>query len=231
VGKFPAESAFGLKAFGRASEVKDVTVRARGPLAGLLAAAIALFACFAALAGGLSPNPANDPRLLDKPIEGFRYDHARGCRDEPPRGMRAFQRWLNRNVRGTSWGIMRCERLRGGGNYSLHSEGRAIDWHLDARRRKERRAARKLIRTLLARDANGERAALARRMGVQGLIFNCKSWWSGQEGLGKYSYCYRPNGEKRDDLDPTAAHVDHVHIELNWPGARKRTSFWRSPLG
>jgi hypothetical protein len=112
-----------------------VTVRARGALAGLLAAAIALCACVAALAGGLSPNPANDPRLLDKPIEGFRYDHARGCRDEPPRGMRAFQRWLNRNVRGTSWGIMRCERLRGGGNYSLHSEGRAIDWHLDARRR------------------------------------------------------------------------------------------------
>jgi hypothetical protein len=209
-----------------------VTVGARGALAGLALALLALIACAAALASGLSPNPANDPRLLDRPIENFRYDHARGCRDDPPRGMRALQKWLQRNVRGESWGIMRCERLRGarlrgGGNYSLHSEGRAIDWHLDARRHKERRAARKLIRTLLARDRNDERAALARRMGVQGLIFNCKSWWSGQEGLGKYSYCYRPNGKKRDDLDPTQAHVDHVHIELNWPGARKRTSFWR----
>jgi hypothetical protein len=202
-----------------------------GALAGLCAALLALIATAAALAGGLRPNPANDPRLLNKPIEGFRYDEARRCRDEPTRGAKALEDWLDRNVRGESWGIMRCERLRRrGGNFSVHSEGRAIDWHLDARERKERRAARSLIRTLIGRDKNGEPAALARRMGVQGLIFNCKSWWSGQEGLGKYSYCYRPSGKKRDDLNPTQAHVDHVHVELNWPGARKRTSFWRSPV-
>jgi hypothetical protein len=226
----------GLKEFGRASEVKTMTVGARGAVTGLVAAVVALFACVAALAGGLSPNPANHPRLLNEPIEDFRYDEARGCRDKPTRGMKALEKWLGRNLRGESWGIMRCERLRAGlalrgGNYSLHAEGRALDWHLDARKRKDRRAARRLIGALIARDRNGERAALARRMGVQGLIFNCKSWWSGQSGLGKYSYCYRPNGEKRHGLDPTAAHIDHVHIELNWPGARKRTSFWRSPLG
>ena len=67
-------------------------------------------------------------------------------------------------------------------------------------------------------------------MGVQGLIYDCKSWWSGQDGLGKYSYCYGRNGEKRDHIDPTQGHVDHVHIELNRPGARMRTSFWQSPL-
>ncbi len=200
--------------------------RARGALAGLVVALLALTASVAALAGGLKPNPANDPRLLDQPIEDFRYDHANRCRDEPPRGMKALEVWLADNVRGVSWGIMRCERLSED-NYSLHAEGRAIDWHLDARRAKDRRAAMTLIRTLITRDDNGERAALARRMGVQGLIFDCKSWWSGQDRLGKYSYCYRPNGEKRDDLDPTQAHMDHVHIELNWPGARKRTSFWR----
>ena len=199
---------------------------ARGALAGT--ALLALTAT-AALAGGLSPNPANDPRLLGKPIEGFRYDHADHCRDEPTRGAKALERWLERNVRGESWGIMRCERL-GGDDFSLHAEGRAIDWHLDAGRRKDKRAAMRLIDTLLERDRNGEPAALARRMGVQGLIFNCRSWWSGAGGLGKYSYCYRSNGEKRDDLDRTQAHKDHVHIELNWPGARKRTSFWKSPL-
>ena len=201
---------------------------ARGALAGLVAAAVALFACVAALAGGLSPNPANHPRLLNKPIEDFRYDHAKRCRDEPTRGAKALEDWLGRHVRGESWGIMRCERL-GGDNYSLHAEGRAIDWHLDARRKRERRAAMKLIRTLITRDRNGEPAALARRIGVQGLIFDCRSWWSGQSGLGRYSYCYRPNGKKRHGLDPTQAHMDHVHIELNWPGARKRTSFWHSP--
>ena len=38
--------------------------------------------------------------------------------------------------------------------------------------------------------------------------------------MDEYSYCYRGNGELRDDLDRTAAHRDHVHIELDWPGAR-----------
>lgn len=199
---------------------------ARGALAGL---ALAVLLGASAVAG-LRPNPANDHRLVSKPIEGFRYDRAQECRDEPARGARALERWLERNVRGESWGIMRCERW-GGGEFSVHSEGRAIDWHLDASNRKDRRAAMRLIHTLLDRDRRGEPAALARRMGVQGLIFNCKSWWSGADGLGKYSYCYRDNGKKRDDLDRTQAHKDHVHIELNWPGARKRTSFWRSPLG
>ena len=45
--------------------------------------------------------------------------------------MKALERWLERNVRGESWGIIRCERLRPP-EFSLHSEGRAIDWRLDA---------------------------------------------------------------------------------------------------
>lgn len=180
-----------------------------------------------ASAGGLVPNPANDHTLLAKPIEEFRYDPATRCRDDVPRGMKALQHWLEDNVRGESWGITRCEQLKGG-NFSLHSEGRAIDWRLDAGVAKERRAAMRLIRTLIARDRNGNDAALARRMGVQGLIFDCKAWWSGTDRLDKYSYCYKRNGHLRHDLDRTQAHRDHVHIELNWPGARKRTSFWHS---
>jgi hypothetical protein len=189
----------------------------------------------------LLPNPANHRTLVSKPIEDFRYDRADSCRKEVPRGMKALQNWLERNVRGESWGIMRCERLgrrldsgatrltpRRRGNFSLHSEGRAIDWHLDAGVAKQRRAAMRLIRTLLARDRNHNETALARRMGVQGLIFDCRSWWSGMDELGKYSYCYKRNGHLRNDLDRTQAHRDHVHIELNWPGAHKQTSFWHS---
>ena len=198
---------------------------ARGALAGLV---LALVLSAAAIAG-LRPNPANDFRLVNTPIEEFRYDGAEGCKDEPQRGTKALQRWLERNVRGESWGIMRCERWDDG--YSLHSEGRAIDWHLDASSTKDRRAAMRLIHTLLDNDRHDQPAALARRMGVQGLIFNCRAWWSGQDGLGDYSYCYRANGKRKRGLDRTEAHKDHVHIELNWPGARKRTSFWRSPLG
>ena len=88
----------------------------------------------------------------------------------------------------------------------------------------------RLIRTLIVADRAHNVNALARRMGVQGLIFDCRSWWAGITKLGQYDYCYRRSGARRRGLDRTQAHRDHVHIELNWPGARKRTSFWRSPL-
>ena len=203
-------------------------VSAKGAFALFLVGILCLCAGAAATAA-LRTNPANDPRLIDKPIEDPQYDPGRECRSSPPPGMLKFQNWLERNVRGETWGIMRCENW-GGGNYSLHAEGRAIDWRLDARRAGERRAAMNLIRTLIERDRNGNTTALARRMGVQGIIFDCKAWWAGQTELGRYSYCYNENGRKKNNLDPTQAHIDHVHLELNWPGARERTSFWRSPL-
>lgn len=168
----------------------------------LIGAVAALALAFAATAlGALSPNPADHPRLLDKPLERFRYDYATGCRQGARKGTRALRAWLEGNVRGSSWGINRCER----------------------------RAARRLIRTLLATDARGRPHALARRMGIQGWIFNCRQWFGSSNGLGPYSYCFRPNGKRRRNLNRTQAHMDHVHIELNWRGARMRTSFWRSP--
>jgi hypothetical protein len=182
----------------------------------------------AAAAGGLRPNPANDPSLVDEPMDAYRYDYPEGCRAKVPAGMKALQAWLESNVRGETWGILRCEKL--GDGFSLHAEGRAIDWHLDAAVRRERRAAKRLIRTLLQTDANGNPHALAHRMGVQGLIYNCKQWYGDAKRLAPYSYCYRRNGTKRRHLDRTAAHMDHVHIELSWPGAREQTSFWQSPL-
>jgi hypothetical protein len=183
-----------------------------------------LVAALPALAGGLRPNPANNPKLLHKPIDDEHYDPATHCKDKIPPGMKALQNWLEHNVRGESWGIYRCEKLKDGG-YSLHSEGRAIDWRLDAGIAKENRAAHRLTDTLLATVR-----ALARRMGIQGLIFDCHAWWAGMEEMGDYSYCYKRNGDLRHNLDRTQAHRNHIHIELNWDGAKKKTSFWRSPV-
>ncbi len=177
-----------------------------------------------------SQNPADKPKLLRKPIEDFRYDYAKACKDKMPPGMTALQSWLEHNVRGDSWGVYRCEKLSPH-NFSLHSVDRAIDWHLDRSVPADKRAAENLIHTLLAKDKDGNYAALARRMGIQGLIFNCKAWWSGQIGMGPYSYCYKSNGRRRHHLDPTQAHENHVHIELNIPGAKLKTSFWESKFG
>ena len=160
------------------------------------------------------------------PIDDYAYDKARTCRKHPTPGALAMVNWLERNARGTFWGIMRCERW-GRNTASLHAEGRAIDWHLDASRPAARREAKRLIDLWLATDRAGNEHALARRMGIQEIIWNCHSWWAGSEGMGKYSVCFTASGKRRRHVNYTEAHKDHIHIGLNWAGARKRTSFWQ----
>jgi len=204
--------------------------RRRALITGALSVVGALAFSLPAIAGGLNPNPANNRHLLSKPIDDERYDPATHCDGgHIPPGMKALQNWLEHNVRGDSWGIYRCEKLKNG-NYSLHSEGRAIDWHLDSTVHKDDKAAHRLIDTLLATDRDGNVRALARRMGIQGLIYDCHAWWAGMEEMGDYSYCFKRNGDRRHHLDPTQAHENHVHIEINKAAAHKKTSFWRSPL-
>jgi hypothetical protein len=63
-------------------------------------------------------------------------------------------------------------------------------------------------------------------MGIQEIIWNCRSWWSGAEGMGNYSVCFTERGKPRRRVNYTAAHKDHIHIGLSRAGARMRTSFW-----
>jgi hypothetical protein len=168
-------------------------------------------------------NPAD--RLAELPIDDYSYDHAERCVKRPTPGALALVEWLERNARGVSWGIMRCEKW-GKNSASLHAEGRAVDWHLDARSPADRRAARRLIDLLLATDRAGNEHALARRMGIQEIIWNCRSWWSGSDGMGQYSACFTERGKPRKRVNYTAAHRDHIHFGLSRAGARKRTSFW-----
>jgi hypothetical protein len=169
-------------------------------------------------------NPAD--RLADQPVDDYTYDHARKCVKRPTPGAVALVEWLERKARGASWGIMRCEKW-GRNRASLHAEGRAIDWHLDASRPADRREARRLIGLFLATDRAGNDHALARRMGIQEIIWNCRSWWSGSDGMGRYSVCFTERGKRRKRVNYTAAHKDHIHIGLSRAGARKRTSFWK----
>jgi hypothetical protein len=190
----------------------------------LVCLALSAAAAFARPYGRVAKNPAD--RLAHLPIDDYAYDHAKRCRKGPMPGASAMVDWLERNAAGRFWGIVRCSKL-GRGNYSLHAEGRAIDWHLDARSPGDRRAARRLIMLLLASDKAGNPHALARRMGVQEIIWDCRSWWSGSDRMRPYSVCLNERGKPKKHVDFTLAHRDHVHIGLNRAGARKRTSFWR----
>jgi hypothetical protein len=163
-------------------------------------------------------NPAD--RLLSLPLEDSYYDGARKCTPRASRpGMLALQRWLEANSRGVFWGSYRCEKW-GKGQASLHAENRAIDWHLDAAVRADERAAEKLIRLLLAPDAAGNPQALARRMGVQELIWDCGYWGAGMTEFSPYRPCMRSK------VDKTTAHRDHIHIGMTKPGAKALSSFW-----
>jgi hypothetical protein len=158
-----------------------------------------------------------------KPIDPYQYGYAKKCLGHPQKGTLALQRWLEKNALGVSWGIMRCEKL--GSGKSLHSEGRAIDWHLDVHNSTDRAEAGRLIKLFLAKDKAGNNHALARRMGIQELIWNCNAWFSGDGGMRPYSVCYDSKGRPKK-VDDTSAHRNHIHIGLNWAGARMQSSFW-----
>ena len=79
-------------------------------------------------------------------------------------------------------------------------------------------------------DANGNPHALARRLGVQGLIWNCQAWWGG-DGLVRYSACNDKKGRLNPRVDDTTAHRNHVHLELSKAGAKLQTSWWTDGPG
>ena len=98
--------------------------------------------------------------------------------------------------RGANWGTYRCEKW-GPHEASLHAENRAVDWHLDVNVPADRAAARDLIELLLAPDRLGLPHALARRMGVEEIIWDCSYWGAGMDEFKPYSPCFKKNGERR----------------------------------
>jgi hypothetical protein len=168
-------------------------------------------------------NPAE--RLRQLPIEPSVYDRATHCTRRSRAGVTALTAWLQANVRGVFWGSYRCEKW-GRKSASLHAENRAIDWHLDTRVAADRRAADRFFRLLLAPDSLGNPQALARRMGVEELIWDCGYWGAGMPNFRPYSTCFRRNGKPDRRVDRTTAHRDHIHIGMTKAGANGRTSFW-----
>lgn len=170
-------------------------------------------------------NPAD--RLVEEPIEESVYDRATRCLDKKRPGVQKMVRWLEANTSGAFWGSYRCEKW-GRRSASLHAEGRAIDWHLDVVDKAQRREAYELIELLLEPDSVGNQSALARRMGVQEIIWDCRYWgaWGSSE-MGRYGACFNKHGKRRKRVDKTVAHRDHLHIGLTKDGAMGRTSFWQ----
>ncbi|MCZ3386625.1 MAG: hypothetical protein LH630_06600 [Actinomycetia bacterium] len=102
---------------------------------------------------------------------------------------------------------------------SEHNDGRALDWMVDATTKAGKAKADAFLSWLLATDGNGNRHAMARRLGIMYIIFNKRIWRAyGDRGWDSYS-----------GVNP---HTDHIHISLSYDGSTGRTSFWNGkPLG
>jgi hypothetical protein len=100
------------------------------------------------------------------------------------------------------------------GGRSEHKEGRAWDWMLRADLPADKAKADDLLTWLLARDAHGHDAALARRLGIMYIIWNRQVWnaWAPAKGWQPYT--------------GASPHTDHIHFSFSWDGALKRTSWW-----
>ena len=192
-------------------------------LLGLAAPAAAHGSSWPVAYTSVAKNPAD--ALADLPIEESEYDPATRCTKKAKPGMTALIDWLGDNAKGVFWGTYRCEKW-GPKSASLHAEGRAVDWHLDVDVPADRREAKRLIALLLAPDKLGQPQALARRMGVEEIIWDCGYWSAGMDTFRNYSPCLSKRGRVRRHVNKTIAHRDHLHIGLTKAGAAKKTSFW-----
>ncbi|MDQ7994026.1 MAG: hypothetical protein REI45_15255, partial [Propionicimonas sp.] len=176
-----------------------------------------LLALVLALSLGLVPAVAKTPpgpsRLALEPVvvdAHLGYQKQKTCSPSAKPGTKALLSLLIKTWGGSSWGI---SRSCGIGGTSEHKEGRALDWHKDVRKSKDRKAVADAVKWLTAN--NGE---VAYRLGIMYIIWDQKIW----------SIYYQELGWRKMDSrgSRTANHKDHVHISLSWDGAMKQTSWW-----
>lgn len=117
-------------------------------------------------------------------------------------------------------------RACGQGGTSEHKEGRALDWMVSTRNAVQKAKATAFLTWLLAADAFGNEAAMARRLGVMYIGWNNQMWRGYDIGRGwdELRGCYASS--RAGTAYDNECHRSHVHISLTWEGAMGLTSFW-----
>jgi hypothetical protein len=185
----------------------------------LVAAALLL----AALAGPLPMSPATaDVAGGGLPVEDYAtYQPQTTCTTHPRAGTVALGEWLVATYGGAGGAVNRpCT----GAGVSEHKDGRAVDWTLDASSRADRNIAKRFLRAAFATDADGNAAALARRMGIMYVIWN-DHFYPSYRQFEKARYL-SSSCRARHKCSKTLRHRDHLHISLSKAGAKGRTSFY-----
>jgi hypothetical protein len=130
------------------------------------------------------------------------HQRAVRCTGRATPGARALMAYIvnERRDGARNWGIYNCRTVVGGSTTSVHGEGRALDVGFALIGGRANPAGTRLVRALLPHVG---------RLGIQCIIWN-RTIWSRSS----------PRGTRYRGRHP---HHDHVHIELNWNGARNLT--------
>lgn len=129
------------------------------------------------------------------------WQPATHCTAGPAVGAKAMLAWcldVFDNFGVHSDGIFNCRDVRGGGTWSIHAEGRAVDVGFPLVRNKSGLWVANPAGTALVQIIR----PLAVKVGVQCLIWNRRIWSNKSPGM---------EGRDYEGIDP---HTGHVHIEL-----------------
>jgi hypothetical protein len=189
----------------------------------LLVAASAVPMAGSAEAVALAPVPA--ARSFGAVADAFpRYERENTCSPTQKPGAGALRRLLRRTYGSaiSSSTVRPCTRSDSG-----HEEGRAVDWMTDKRIPAQKAMATAFLAWLLAPDSYGNSYAMARRLGIQYVIWNNRMWRAYDTGRGwtEYDNCLHKQ-KKGKSAWANACHRTHVHFSLSWDGAYKRTSYF-----
>jgi len=223
----PAERG-GLGGYVRVVDTEGGRASAPGGLARLLTGPGGLTAPMTVLLRPVLPLVEGGESLAEQDpfaMDAYRYDGTEvfvpgqsACASRVPAGMARFvNEWLLPAFGTRRHGILACRSITGGQKKSLHAEGRAVDYYLDASDPADLAVAAAIIDQLLAADAAGVPDALVRRLGVQEIIWNRRIWSTPKDRGRAMTRMYEGSNP----------HIDHIHIGLHRPGSRGETSFWQ----
>jgi hypothetical protein len=194
---------------------------------------VGLLAAVLTSTGLLAAGPANAVAVPYAPafhpgIDPYSsYEPENTCSPAPKPGVVAYRDLLVRTY-GSRWNnISRaCSSSSSG-----HEEGRALDWGNLATNATQQAQATALFGWLFATDANGNKHAMARRLGIQYIQYNNRMWRAYDPGAG-----WQPQmmgGKACSTLGSTyktSCHRDHIHTSFSWNGANKKTSFFTGAI-
>jgi hypothetical protein len=201
--------------------------RALGAVALATAATLAATGMLAAVpAGAATVVPAGTPV-----VKAFRsaaidampsWERENTCSPTAKPGPRYLARLLTATYGPVSSNIVRpCTAADSG-----HEEGRALDWMVSARVPAQKAMGDAFVAWLQAPDASGNPEAMARRLGIQYVIWNSMTWraYDPARGWTEYDGClHKPHKSRAWD---NTCHRTHVHVSFSWDGAYERTSYY-----